>query len=422
MKLPNTDELSRRNFIKSLALSTFGLSVGMNPLWGDEAPPEMAGGMAQAVIYIYLSGGISHVDSFDPKSNAEVMGETEILTSKVDNMTFGNNFVELAKEAESLALIRSLSTNQGAHEEGNYFMHTSYRKRATIQHPSLGAWVHKMSGKHHPSLPPSVHIGGGASAGRGFFPSVYQPLVVGNPNDGLANSKIRHTNSTEFAQRRKLAQAFDEDFHKVHKSKSMDAYVDVYEAALKLMKSRDLQAFNLGAEPGNVRAAYGGGFGQGLMLARRLVEHGVRFVEVQMGGWDTHADHFDRFESQATLLDRTLATLLRDLKSRGLLESTLVVVATEFGRTPTINGNSGRDHYPRAFSGLMAGGGIKGGTVYGKTDKRGENVIENKVDVTDFNATIAHALGIDPTKVTYSSTGRPFRIANKGVPIKALFS
>ena len=199
----------------------------------------------------------------------------------------------------------------------------------------------------------------------------------------------------------------------------------MYDEAVRLMKSKDLEAFDLSFEKPAVRDAYGrNGFGQGCLLARRLVENGVRFIEVGYGGWDTHSDNFERVAEKSAGLDQTLAALLDDLSSRGLLDSTLVVLATEFGRTPTIqtNRNNGRNHYPQAFSCLLAGGGIKGGMRYGKTDDEGREVIENQVSVPSFNATIAHALGIDLEKKTMSPTLRPFTVADKGKPILDLFA
>jgi uncharacterized protein (DUF1501 family) len=198
----------------------------------------------------------------------------------------------------------------------------------------------------------------------------------------------------------------------------------MYDEALRLMSSRDLAAFDISQEPEALREAYGQTqLGQGALLARRLVEHGVRFVEVVDGGWDTHNDNFDELEDLVPNLDRALATLLADLDSRGLLEETLVVVTTEFGRTPTIvTDRMGRNHYPKAYSSLLAGGGVRGGRSWGRTDETGSNVIENPVTVPDFNATIAHALGLPLEQQIFSPSGRPFTVADKGVPVTELFA
>ena len=187
------------------------------------------------------------------------------------------------------------------------------------------------------------------------------------------------------------------------------------------MKSKDLKAFDLSEEKDNLRESYGeDNFGQGVLLARRLVERQVRFVEVQLGGWDTHQNNFTRVPERTAILDQALSALLDDLSKRGMLDETLVVLATEFGRTPIINVNEGRDHYPKAFSCMLAGGGIKGGQVWGKTDKEGREVVEQKVEIPDFNATIAYSLGLPLDQIIYSSTMRPFTLTDKGQPITQL--
>ena len=192
--------------------------------------------------------------------------------------------------------------------------------------------------------------------------------------------------------------------------------------AIRMMKSEDLQAFDLNKEKDDIRDEYGrNGFGQGCLLARRLIENDVRFVEVTLGGWDTHTNNFDSVENRCATLDQGIASLLRDLERRGLLDETLVVLATEFGRTPTMNQNNGPDHYPKAFSGFLAGGGIRGGQAFGVTDEMGANVLENGVSVPDFNATIAYALGLPLEERVYSRSGRPFTIADKGQPITSIF-
>jgi uncharacterized protein (DUF1501 family) len=205
--------------------------------------------------------------------------------------------------------------------------------------------------------------------------------------------------------------------------RNVKAYTDMYDDAISMMKSEDLKAFELTEESDEVREAYGRAtFGQGCLLARRLVERGVRFVEVSLGGWDTHNANFVRVPELCDTLDKAVSSLLADLHARGLLHETLVVLASEFGRTPTINQNVGRDHYPKAYSAIMAGGGIQGGQVFGKTDKEGREVIENKVEGAAINATIAFALGLPLDQVVYSPSKRPFTIADKVHPLTELFA
>ena len=238
---------------------------------------------------------------------------------------------------------------------------------------------------------------------------------------GVPNSKS-NVSTGEFEDRLMLSNKFDQAFHERYDQKKVRAYSDMYDDAVRLMKSEDLKAFDLSGESAEVRAEYGdNGFGQGCLLARRLVENDVRHVEVTLGGWDTHNNNFQAVERLAGTLDKALGALLKDLERRGMLEETMVVLCTEFGRTPYINENDGRDHYPKAFSALMAGGGIKGGTVHGQTNEMGTEVVEGKTAVPDFNATIAYGLGLPLDQVIYSPSKRPFTIADKGQPIVSLF-
>jgi hypothetical protein len=375
---------------------------------------------ANKVIYLYMSGGMSHMDTFDPKPGADEQGPVQAIDTNVDGIKISEYLPSLARQMDKMALVRSLSSTQGAHEQGQYFMHSSYTPRGTIQHPGLGAWMHRLDGRKNSTLPASVRIGGSSrGSGSGFLESKFAPLVINNPNDGLKNSKRRQGMSEkEFKDRLDLASAFDEEFHRRYNHKKVRAYTDMYEDAIRLMKSEDLKAFDLNKESKDVRDEYGdNSFGQGCLLARRLIENDVRFVEVSLGGWDTHNNNFDSVSRRAGVLDQAMATLISDLERRGLLEETLVVLATEFGRTPRINENDGRDHFPKAFSGVLAGGGIKGGQAYGVTDETSSNVLDQRVSVPDFNATIAHALGLPLDEVVYSPSKRPFTVAHKGRPV-----
>ena len=290
----------------------------------------------------------------------------------------------------------------------------------------MGAWAAKHLGKINPGLPANVKIGGSSDGlGGGFLESEFAALPIGNPESGLQNSSI-HQGVTEerFKRRFRKLKEMNSAFARKYDTKEARAYASMYDQAVKLMKSKDLQAFDLSDEKAVVRDRYGREpFGQACLLAIRFVQNGVRFVEVNFGGWDTHGDNFGRVQAQGQILDQALASLLADLDSSGMLDSTLVVLATEFGRTPKIfaDRDNGRNHYPQAFSCLLAGGGIKGGIKYGKTDKEGREVVEDMVVVPDFNATIAHALGIPLEKKTMSPSMRPFTVADKGEPILDLF-
>ena len=428
MNLNQLSDLSRRQFAARAASTALG--VGLLPVDRLFAVGEGASkarnpnAKAKNVIYLYMSGGMSHLDTFDPKPGSEVMGATTTLATKVDDYHVGSGLRRTAELMDRFAVINSMYSTQGAHEQGNYYMHTSYTLRGTIRHPAMGAWLLKYQGKGNPMLPGNVVIGDGSRhPGAGFFESKFSPLMINNPEQGLQNSVRKESVSeTAFNRRLDMARHLDAPFHEAFPQKNVRAYRDLYDEALSLMKSEDLKAFDIASEPAAVRERYGDdNFGQGCLLARRLVQHGVRFVEVSLGRWDTHVNNFVDVPERCDILDRGLSALVQDLEANGMLEETLIVLASEFGRTPEINGNEGRDHYPKAFTTLLAGGGVKGGTVYGKTDENGADVVENKVSIPDLNATIGYALGLPLDQVLYSPGKRPFTVADKGQPVTALF-
>lgn len=425
--LSKLSDMDRRDFLAYSAKAFLGVglmpAVVRNTAFAADLP--LSRPTAKNVIYLYMAGGMSHLDTFDLKQGTEFQGATQSIKTKVSGVRMSGYMPKLAQQMDKLAVINSMFSNQGAHEEGRYFMHSSYTKRGTIKHPGIGSWLVKFDGNRNPNLPGVVHIGSPNPGGsNGFLEQRYAPLVVGNPEAGLQNSTRRKSMSEEeFRDMVSLTNAFDAEFHGRYQQPKVEAYSEMYDDALKLMRSRDLAAFEIDKESKTLRDSYGtNAFGQGCLLARRLVEHDVRFVEVTLGNWDTHTNNFERVEENAAILDRAMSTLLADLELRGMLEETMVVLATEFGRTPKINENDGRDHSPTAFSCVLAGGGIQGGQVYGKTDASGKNVIENRVNVPDFNATIAYALGLPTEETVYSPTGRPFRVADKGRPVMDLFS
>ena len=427
--LDDASPCTRRDLLAGLARSALGVSALslMGPLAGRLAAAEPLDlrRPAKACIYLYMKGGMSHLDTLDPKPGHADAGPLKALDTAVDGLQLGENLPLLAKQADKLCLVRSLTSNQGAHEQGEYLMRTSFVMRGTIKHPALGSWAANLLGKANPTLPPYISIAGGSDhPGAGFMESRFAPLPLGNADQGLPNSRRPDGVTQEaYAHRLELLKAFNQPFQKRYDLKPVRAYRDLYDEAVTLMASKDLAAFDLKQEPEALRTAYGdSGFGQGCLLARRLVENDVRFVEVGLGGWDTHDDNFDRVADQAAVLDRALSTLLRDLAARGMLDETLVVLATEFGRTPRINQNQGRDHYPKAFSGLLAGGGIDGGRVHGRTSENGGEVVQDPVTCMDLNATIAHALGMPLDHVVTSPSGRPFTVADKGKPLLGLFA
>ena len=429
--LLRADEMTRRDFTATLAKSFLGVSA----LSGLSLPSARAAGAgasalrqiatAKRVIYLYMTGGMSHLDTFDPKPGSEVMGPTKAIRTSADGIQVSEYLPRLAKQAHHLAVINSMASTQGAHKQGNYFMHTSYTLRSSIRHPAMGAWLLKFQGRHNSALPGSVMIGNDSShPGAGFFESKLSPLMLTSAETGLPNSRLREgVDEKAFSVQLEVASRLDTAFVEKYDQKNVRAYADMYDDALKLMKSRDLAAFDLSRESDATRERYGyDTFGQGCLLARRLAESGVRFIEVSYGSWDTHNANFVNVPDKAEVLDQGMSALLEDLERRGLLEDTLVVLATEFGRTPEINANEGRDHHPQAFSCVLAGGGIRGGQIHGKSDERGAKVVENEVAVPDLNATIGYALGLPLDLVLYSPSKRPFTVASKGKPVLEVLS
>ena len=422
-------ELNRRAYLSYAAKGFLGVSILP---WAINSPAIGAGlGLnrpvnyapkAKNVIYLYMSGGMSHLDTFDPKTS-EVRGPMEQVKTKTDGLVLAETLPLLANHSDKIAVIRGLTSTKGAHEQGNYFMHTSYDKRGTIVHPSMGSWLTRLDGRFNPTLPGAVVVGtGNQHPLSGFLSTQHQPLKVGAPGKGLANCEHKGFDEDTFNRNLNLSQKLDESFVQKYNLAKVRSYADMYEDAVRLMRSKDLDAFDLSQETQAVRDAYGrDNFGQGVLLARRLVEKQVRFVEVQLGGWDTHNNNYERVYERCDILDQALSALLDDLHKRGMLDETLVVLATEFGRTPDYNVNEGRDHYPKAFSCMLAGGGIRGGQVWGATDEEGREVVDGVTQIPDFNATIAYALGLPLDEIVFSPSRRPFTLADKGHPLTQLF-
>ncbi len=426
-KLPRLDDCSRRDFLALGAKAFLGVGLlGLSPTLGRLSAGEPGAPRrptAKNVIYLYMNGGMSHLDTFDCKPGQEVQGPTPAIATSADGVLLSGYLPRLAKQMHHVAVVRSLTSNQGAHEPGEYLMRTSFAQRGTVRHPGLGAWVAHFGGRINPTLPAGVTINGGSrNPGAGYLESRFAPLPIGDPEAGLADShRPESVDAARFDRRLDLLGTLDRGYLAAHDLKPVRAYGDLYREAVTLMGSADLAAFDITQEPEALQQAYvEHPFAQGCLLARRLIEHDVRYVEVNLGGWDTHDDNFERVEAQCAILDQALGTLLADLSGRGLLEETLVVVATEFGRTPHLNQNGGRDHYPKAFSCMLAGGGVRGGVVHGATDATGSSVASDPVTIPDFNATIGWALGLPIDQVVLSPAGRPFTMADKGRPLTGL--
>ena len=371
---------------------------------------------AKSVINIFLSGGLSQYDSFNMEVDKAVLAKSSIIKSNVDGVRVSHYFPTLAQQMDKLLVINSMKSNQGAHPAGIYKMLTSYNPRSSITHPELGAWVSKRMTTEQDSLPNFVSIGKGSAGTAGFFPGQWAALPVKNTSAGIDFVKRNAAvEEGKFKKRLGILESLNGDFDQDYGTKDTRAYVDTYKGSLKFMNSNDIDAFDLKKENEHIVSLYDKQeFSRSCLLAGRLVERGVRYVKVELGGWDYHDDLYGRLPANASKLDKGLSSLLTHLSQKGLLESTLVVVSTEFGRKPGVNPNKGRDHHPDGFTCLMAGAGVKAGQIYGSTTKDGQSAADNVLDVTDFNATIAWSLGIDPAYEEMSPSGRPFKLANKG--------
>lgn len=431
--LSKLDGQGRRQFLEYAAKSALGVSV--LPMFNNivnAAPAKKKGdntqgkgGKAKRLIYLYMAGAMTHLDTFDLKPGHKNQGETKGIKTNVAGAQISEHLPTLAENFDKMAVINSMYTETGAHGPGEYLMRTSYKEIASTRHPSMGPWIQKFNGRQNKNLPDTVLISSPARhPSSGFFDPSFSPLPIGDPNRGLENTDApSYLSDNSFEKRMNLINKFDQKFQKKFKNESVVAYTDFYSQATNLLSSDELKAFDLNEEKAEDRDRYGrNSFGQGCMLARRLVENNVRCVEVTFGGWDMHRDIYDEniLPNKTGILDKALGNLLQDLSDRGLLDETLVVLTTEFGRTPVINQNAGRDHHPGVFSAALMGGGIKGGQFYGKSDKGGQSVETDGVLPADFNATIATALGLPIDKEIFSPNGRPFKVAHDGDPVLKL--
>ncbi len=415
--------LSRRDLLKLSAAGITGLSLsGWMKVLAEQA--AASGAKHKSCILLWMDGGPSHIDTFDPKPGSTTAGEFKPIPTSVPGIEISEHLPKVAGLMKHGAILRGMSTPEGAHGRAKYYMHTGYREgQGGVVYPSLGSIVSAELGQPDYPMPNFVTVGN-RSYGAGFLGARHQPLIVADPLRGVENLKPA-IGEGQFAGRVGLLQEMEQAFYRNYQAELGQDHKTTYERAVTLMKSKQAKAFDLSLEPGASREAYGGSkFGDGCLLARRLIEVGVSFVEVNLGGWDTHQDNWDRVKNLSRQVDPGLATLVKDLKERGLLDSTLVIWMGEFGRTPKINARGakpGRDHYPRAWSAVMFGGGIKGGQVVGKTDKEGGTVVEDKISGIDFMATVCKVLGVNHTKQNIGPGNRPLRIVDKGAtPIAKL--
>jgi uncharacterized protein (DUF1501 family) len=425
-------DFDRRAFIRVGGLTLFG-TLSLGDIFRMQADAPAVRKKDLNIILLWLSGGLSHLDSFDPKPQAssKYRGIFKPIATNVSGIQISEHLPLMAQRTDKYVIIRSMLSKQSAHEPASAYMLSGHMPLSTVQFSSIGSVICKELGPRN-EMPAFVSVPGatGVWEQSGFLGPKYNPFNTGNPNQ--ENFKVRDLDLpmgvdwTRMNRRNSLLTLVNERFRKLDSSGAMDTLLSHQQAALKLMSSPlAKKAFNLEDEPEKLREAYGRtSLGQGCLLARRLVEAGVRIVSVSRGfnTWDHHKDVFNALQNTSLPeLDRAAATLLDDLSQRGLLDSTLVLVTGEFGRTPEINVDAGRDHWPNAFSALVAGAGIQGGRVWGATDEIGMYVKDNPVEVPDLIATIYSKLGIDYSKEYMSNIGRPIRILDeKAKPLSFL--
>ena len=430
------NKLSRRNLLTVGAIGGLGLTLTdffrMKSAQAKQKFYQSKEGTAKSVIFIFLPGGLAHQESFDPKPYAplEYRGPFNTIDTALSGVRFSQLFKETAKVADRLTIIRSMTHGEAAHPRGVHNMFTGYRPSPAVQYPSMGSVVSHEFGPRK-DLPPYVLIPNQPNpfAGSGYLSSSFSGFSLGD-DPARKGFKVRDLNlpdgvtSDRFVQRRKLLDVVNDHFRQREKSDALDSVDSFYNRAYDLIGSQQArEAFDIAKEDPKLRDRYGRNqAGARMLLARRLVESGVRFVTMTYGGWDHHDKVEDKMKQQVPAFDKAYATLIQDLESRGLLESTLVCVTSEFGRSPKINANAGRDHWAKVFSTVMAGGGIKAGQVYGSSDSTASEPADNPVSVEDWATTIYSCLGINADKELMAPGNRPIEIVDNGKVIKDLLA
>lgn len=425
--------LTRRNFLYTGLASSLGITYG--DLLKAESEKILTP-KAQSIIHIFLPGGMAAHESWDPKpmAPAEYRGPLGSVPTSITGIHFSEHLKNTAKIADKMSVVRSMTHGEAAHERGVTSMFTGYRPSPAIEYPSLGSVVsHELGDRNYlPAyicVPQKITNNGNDAADSGYLSKAYGPFSLGSdPAD--KNFKVRDLSlakgisSERFDQRRSILDTIDSQFKYLENSDALRSMESFYDKAYGLISSPAARAaFELEKEPESVRNAYGySQAGQRFLMSRRLVEAGVRFVSVTYGGWDMHTNIGGGMSKQLPAFDQAYSALITDLDQRGMLDSTIVLVSSEFGRTPKINKDAGRDHWPRVFSIAFAGGGFKRGYVHGSSDATGADVETNPFHVENMAATVYHQLGIDPNKELMAPGGRPVPLVKNGIIVEDLLA
>jgi hypothetical protein len=437
---------TRRDIIRVGWLGGLGLSLGaflkMEAAAKAADPVRKVEPKAKSVIHVYLQGGFAHMDSFDPKPDApaEYRGILQPLKTKLTGVQFSEHMAKMAEVADKLTVIRSMSHTEVDHSRGEHSMFTGYRPSPALTYPSIGSVTAHEYGPRH-DMPPYIVVptAGSQYLGSGYLSNQFGPFALGTDpgRPGFSVRDLSLPNGVDegrFATRKEWKELVDDHFAKTQKDDALDTMDSFYKRAYGMLASPTVRdAFSLKGETEEIKKLYGMtglsgplGFRNGgaarFLIARRLVEAGARFVTLTFGAWDTHAYHYKGIEIQMPLFDIALAGMLTDLDQRGMLDSTLVVVNSEFGRTPKVNAGGGRDHWPRVFTVVMAGGGMKRGHVYGASDALAAEPAKGALGVEDYAHTLYHLLGIDAKKDLMSPGNRPQQIVMNGKVVKGLLA
>lgn len=414
--------VGRRDFLRGVTAASLAAgTLGWHDLLTAKSAELQARGMS--CILLWMQGGPSQIETFSPLPGHPNGGETKAISTSVPGVEISENLPNLAQVMENVAVIRSMTSKEGSHPRATSLLHTGYLPSASIKYPTLGSLVTQQIRDEACELPAFVMVGnpGRNTANGGFLGVDYDAFSVARSGQPPANSRPGVAED-RFRRRLDLLDRLQTSASDSRNDRYVRDHMSLYRKASKMILSPQMEAFDLSREPDAVRQAYGeGDFASGCLLARRLVESGVTFVEVVSNGWDTHQDNFTRVKQLTGQIDQPFAQLIRDLKERGRLDSTLIVWMGEFGRTPKINARTGRDHFPRVFNVALAGGGIRGGQVIGKTNPAGDAVEDRPVSVTDLFQTICKGLRIDAQMQNMSGIGRPIKVVDGGEPVNELF-
>jgi hypothetical protein len=428
---------SRRGFLQVGVVAGLGLTLGdyfrlTSTARGEHNYAPSKEGVAKSVIHIFLPGGMAHQESWDPKPNApiEYRGEMASIKTNVDGVYINEALKQTAQITNKLVICRSMTHGEAAHERGTHNMFTGYRPSPAVTYPSMGSVVSHEFGVRN-SLPPYVCVPSQPTtyAGSGYLSSSFSPFSLGSDpaNGGFQVQDLALPGGVDdkrFTTRKNMLEAVNEHFAKKEKSDNLDAMDTFYQRAYGLISSQKArEAFDINKELPKLRDEYGrNAAGQRFLMARRLVEAGVRFVSLTYGGWDMHAGIRGGMLGQLPAFDQAFAALVRDLETRGLLDTTLIMVSSEFGRTPKINPSAGRDHWPKVFSVVLAGGGLKKGVVYGTSDATASEPEDDPLSVEELSYTVFGQLGIKGEKALVAPGNRPVLVVYGGKPVKEIIA